>query len=64
MTEARLREQDAVQRQVPFARLQERTKPLELLTGKLTALETDVAVAEQEHSALEEREDGTRSTTP
>lgn len=56
LTEARLREQDAVQRQVPFARLQERMKPLELLTGKLAALETDVAVAEQEQSALEERE--------
>ena len=56
LTEARFREQDAVQRQVPFARLQERMKPLELLAGKLAALETDVAAAEQEHSALEERE--------
>ena len=56
LTEARLREQNAVQRQVPFARLQERMKPLEQLAGKLAALEADVAAAEQEHSALEQRE--------
>ena len=43
LTEARLREQDAGQRQVPFARLQERMKPLEQRAGTLPALETDIA---------------------
>ena len=56
LTEARLKEQDASQWQVPFARLQERMKPLDQRAGTLSALETDVALAEQEHSSLEERE--------
>ena len=56
LTEARLREQEAIQRQVPFARLQERMKPLERLNGTLAALETDVAAAEQEQCALEQQE--------
>ena len=56
LTETRLREQDASQRQVPFARLQERMKPLEQRAGTLAALETDITAAEHEHSALEERE--------
>ena len=56
LTEVRLRGQDAGQRQVPFARLQERMTPLEQRAGSLAALETDIAAAGQEHSALEERE--------
>ena len=56
LTEARLREQEDGQRQVPFARLQERMKPLEQQAGTLAALETDIATAERERSSLEERE--------
>ena len=61
LTEARLREQEASQRQVPFVRLQERMRPLEQRAGTLVALETDITAVEQEHSTLDEREEALES---